>query len=322
MKHPLRLVSLFTILSLHCAHAQLDVTVGQITLTRETNSAPTSGMTQFMNGGSGLQVMLKLHGDALRTSKKVNFTITTAVDDTGANLAKPQMKHSLFLPEGDAIDFYSTLDLNQPAAGAKAIKTLTGDAELYMPQNDPASIVTVENLQQTAGTPIASPQLAAAGVEVTVIPQPPAPAASPSPATSGTMISGSASIPLPGGAISGSYSISGSASDTTTATGSGTPAPDAKKKHRWKKFNPFRAGFTVRVKFADPQDKIAGMEFQDATGKKIKELGWSGFSMFRSNTKNYQFASPLPADARLIIYLETPKAYTNVPFSFTNIALP
>ena len=316
MKSKFLLIGYIFILSLTQAQAQVTIALGDITGSRSTSKPGRNGFVVVSSGE--LQVELKLHGDAVATARSVRMTVTSAVDDTGADLTKPRFDGMDLPLIGNSPDLLTVLDLKEPAAGAKAIKVLTGEAELFEPQDDPASTVTVQNFQKTSGSPISSPVLAAAGVTVTVTGE--------QPSTSVTGGGFGGSFGIPGLVVGGSVSITGSTSYGPVTTGTseesaaGTPAKRKFKRHR--KQNQGGPQISVTLKIADPQHKIVSMEFQDTNGQRIADTGRSSFEMFGNETKSYHFASPFPDTARLVIYLSTPKSYVKVPFSFMNIALP
>jgi hypothetical protein len=62
-----------------------------------------------------------------------------------------------------------TVPMKNAPRKAKMLKEVTADVELYMPSRDPASLVTVPSFLGAAGTPVVSPALKEAGVEVTIL---------------------------------------------------------------------------------------------------------------------------------------------------------
>lgn len=312
-----------SVLLLTRAHAQVQITVGDVADKGHTRQP--SGHVIHDGFSNGLEVTLNLHGDAIAIARSIDVKVNTATDDTGADLTRSDFDfgpHNLPMT-GNYTDYFSTLELKEPAAAAKSIKVFAGEADLYVPQNDPASTVTVDHFQKTNGSPIASPLLAAAGVQVTT--------STGQQGSTSTVFSQSVSFGSPGGLISGSGTISGSSSFTEgmtiISTGTDADMQPRKKKLRKKKkgapgSTPAAPQFSITLEMTDPQDKIVRTEIQDAAGHPIRDQGESTVTIGASKTRTYEFASPLPDDARLVIYLATPKSLVKVPFSFTNIALP
>lgn len=80
----------------------------------------------------------------------------------------------------------------------------------------------------------------------------------------------------------------------------------------------------ITVKLSDPNNKIVSLEFQEASGKKIETHGTSSSTngLTKTTTYTYNFESKLPDDARLVVYLATPKSMVVAPFSLKNVPLP
>jgi hypothetical protein len=315
MKSKLVVGLFISILALGCAQAQVQVTLGNISDFGRNSKSNGNGF--FAKEFGGLHVGLHLHGDAVATAKSVDLKVTSAIDDTGADLAKSQFSDMNFF-KGNSPDLLTDINLKEPAAGAKTIKVLTGEVELYEPQNDPASTVTVPSFLKTIGAPISSPTLAAAGVQVTV---------------TGTTAAGSAmglgmggGLAIPGVAVSGSVSMTGSASYSPATTGTSgdevAVTPTKRKFRKRKRQNQNGPQISISMKVSDPNEKIAGVQMQDASGRKIDATSTMTFTMFGNETKTYTFALPFPDDAQMVIYLSTPKSSVKVPFSFSNVALP
>jgi len=330
MKSTFLLGWLSSLISLSWAHAQVTVSVGKITNSRSEIKSSSIAIPSFLL--HGLSVQLELHGNAIATARSLHLTVTSALDDTGADLSKSQFDGMSGLLMGNSQYLMTLLNLKDPAPAAKAIAVLKGEVQLFEPQTDPASTVTVENFLKNSGIPVASPALAAAGVQVI--------ASGTSQTGNGSGTTAETTVNIPGGVIGGYVSVTGSTRYGPATTGTdainpsdgpattGTDAinpsetPAKRKNRRRRKPNSNGPQITITLKITDPKKKIVGIEFQDTRGNKINDLGFSGINMFGTETKTYRFASPFPNDARLVIYLDSPNAYLKVPFSFTNLLLP
>jgi hypothetical protein len=83
----------------------------------------------------------------------------------------------------------------------------------------------------------------------------------------------------------------------------------------------FAAGPVLYVR--DPGGKLAGYVFRDANDGILQMNGSSGTGGGDGGTINsHRFTTPVPADAKLSIYVETPDALKKLPFRFENVALP
>ncbi len=315
MKSGLLVGWFISILPLTFVQAQVQVTFGNIS--DMGGKARPNGAGVFFEQFGGLRVELHLHGDAVATARSLRLSVTSALDDTGADLAKPQSHGTNFMFLGNSPDLLTSLSLKEPATGAKTITTLTGEASLYEPQNDPDSTVIVQNIPKVIGTSVPSPALAAAGVQVTVASETPASTINPAAIAAGTA--------APGIATSGSASITATARQSPIITGTNEdntlPTPTKRKFRKKKKQNQNGQQFSIALAISDPSEKIVSTQFQEKSGTRINPSSTSTFNMFGKVTATYTFASPLPADAQLVIYLSTPKSYVKVPFSFSNIPL-
>jgi hypothetical protein len=78
----------------------------------------------------------------------------------------------------------------------------------------------------------------------------------------------------------------------------------------------------IVLRIKDPNRKIVDIEFQNASGKKVKDDGTSSNGENEETTRTFNFESKLPENTRLIIYLLTEKSLVSVPFSLKDTFLP
>jgi hypothetical protein len=288
-------------LFLSCARAQVQITVVEVTYNGKTQQVSKDDF--HAQAYDGLQVELKLHGDMISTAKSSEIIVKVATDDLGTDLAKEQFGPDEMPNLSHSLDFYKSVTLKDPAEGAKAIKALSGEEDFYVPRNDPDSTVTVENFQKTAGTPLTSPQLASAGLAITLY----------------TTLQGHP-VQASGNGING-----GAPGDLTSTAGADTPsAHSRKRKPPRKKKTPAApvVPFSVSFNISDPHGNFVTAEFEDAKGNQIEDTGSTSMTINGKENKTYNFSAPLPATAKTLIYISTPKANVEVPFSFTDLALP
>ena len=279
----LPLCFLFVLLIAGSANAQVQTQLGDVKDSRTTG--------QFFGG---LEVKIKLLGDPVSDAESIRTVITKAVDDTGRDLIDHEKQKNEFEKKNGQRQqtWELSVDLKNPTRKATAIKELTGTADLYVPKNDPDSIVKVEEFQKTGGQPIVSPALSAAGVEVVAYTKEQADAEKAKQAEEAKKNS-KANI---GEAIAGAFG---------------------------EIFNMGGGPNGITVQLTDPKEIVAGVEFQDASGTKIPGNGWSSSGNRKTKQiKTYNFQTKLPDTARLVIYLATPKSIVSAPFALKDVFLP
>jgi hypothetical protein len=265
------------------ANAQVHAQLGDVKDTRTTG--------QFFGG---LEVEIKLLGDAIAEAESIRTVVKTAVDDTGRDLVDREKEKNEFEKQNGRGSQSSALRLNlkNPARKANTIKELTGEADLFVPKNDPDSIVKVDDFQKLGGKPVASPALSAAGIELVAFTKEQAEAEK---AKKAEEAKKSAKANL-GEALSGAFG---------QMFGMGGGPND------------------ITVQLKDPNGKLVGVEFQDANGKKIESNGWSSMGDRKDKeTKTYNFQQKLPDTTRLVVYISTPKSMEIVPFTLKDVFLP
>ena len=255
------------------------VTAGDITDRRRNDNLFT-----------GLEVELKLAGEAAGGVRGARAVVQKAVDDTGRNLLKESEKTPDFeKSSGDAPPALK-LDLRNPARRATKIQA-SGQVELFLPARDSASTAKVDKFQAGMDRPITAAPLKAAGAEVTVVSRKTYDAEkkkdderkkkeAESAGIAGAMVS------VFSGLFEGLWGDIGEND--------------------------------VLIKVDDKAKKVFGVDVFDAAEKKIDDNGSMSVGSFRI----LKFAEKLPADASLRIYLMTPKSLVTAPFSLKDVALP
>jgi len=281
-----RLIPLFlisTIALATTAEAQVQTQLGDVKDSRTTG--------QFFGG---LEVKIKLLGDSVADAESIRTVIKTAVDDTGRDLIDHEKQKKEFVKKNgqNRQSWELSVDLKNPTRKATAIKELTGEADLFVPKNDPDSIVKVDDFQKLGGLPIASPALSAAGIEIITYTKEQAEAEKAKQAEEAKKNSKANIGEAIAGAFGEMFSIGGGPNSIT-------------------------------VQLKDPKEMVAGLEFQDASGNKIQGNGWSSSGNGKTKErKTYNFQTKLPDTARLVIYLATPKSIVVAPFTLHDVFLP
>jgi len=243
----------------------------------------------------GLEITIKLFGGTLVDAKSIRTVVKTAVDDTGRDLIDHEKEKNKFEEVrdkgGDKTEL--TLKLKNPARKANTLKELSGEVEVFVPKNDPDSIVTVENFQNSGGTPIVSPALSAAGIEMTAY------------------------------TTEQFKATKAKRAEEANKNAEANPEQGLARAVGKMLFNMGGRGpnaITVQIK--DPHQKLVDIAFQDASGNDIKKNGWNSEGDVGNETKTYHFHSKLPDTTRLVIYVSTPKAIVTAPFSLKDVFLP
>lgn len=142
------------------AHAQLaaPAKIVSITDTRATEQ-----------GQSRLEVEIVLPDNVVAGAKSVTPKIKTAVDDTGKDLINRENDLSGLdrMRDHDKPASHFSLTLKSPARKAALIKEISGEAGIYLPKNDPAAVIKVENFQKEGGKKLTAPGLSGLGMEIT-----------------------------------------------------------------------------------------------------------------------------------------------------------
>ena len=283
MPHLLLSMAIFALAMVTSAEAQVQTQLGDVKDTRTTG--------QFFGG---LEVKIKLLGESIVDAESIRTVITTAVDDTGRDLVDQEKQTSEFVKKnGQSQQCWElSVDLKNPARKATVIKELAGTADLYVPKNDPDSIVKVDEFQKLGGRPIASPALIAAGVEAAAYTKEQVDAEKAKQAEEAKK-NPKANI---GDALAGAFG---------------------------ELFNMGGGPNSITVQLTDPKEMVASVEFQDESGNKIQGNGWSSSGNRKTKEmKTYNFQSKLPDTTRLVIFLATPKSTVSVPLALKDVFLP
>jgi hypothetical protein len=240
-----------------------------------------------------LEINLALTAPGLESAKGIKVTVDKAVDETGADLRDPDR-----MRQGDFDPVYAmggpltvSLRLKNPARKSATLPEVSGKIELHVPDQDPESVVTVPNILAATGKPLAAEALKKSGVNMTVLTKKQRDAAE-------------------------------SAGDADPATGDGPEAAMAAALR-----NAFEGLFQMEdndicLLIEDPDRNIITFELQNSAGEKIETNGSMSMGGPEKQTKILSLPEPLPEDARLVVYLRSPKAIMVQEFQLKNLALP
>ena len=243
------------------------------------------------NSFAGLEIELKLTGEAAGGARGARAVVQKAVDDTGRNLVKEGGRPAEFEKSSGEGSPALKLELRNPARRAKSVREISGQVEVFLPDRDPAAVASTDRFLSRMDRPIAASALKAAQTEATVVSRKTYDAEKKKDDERKKKESESAGI---AGAMVSAFSglFEGLFGDIG------------------------ENDLLIRVN--DPGKKVFGVEVFDAGGKRIDDAG----SMKVGDFWILKFTEKLPADASLRIYLMTGKALVTAPFSLKDVALP
>lgn len=259
--------------------ARFTVTAGDVTDRRRNDGHFAS-----------LEIQLKLAGEGVEAVQGGRALVRKAVDDTGRNLLQENMQPPDFQkPTGEGLAL--KIDLKNPARRAGALKEISGQVELFLPERDAASTVRVEKFLSRLDRPVTSPALKAAGAEVMVVSR----------------------------KLYDEEKKKDEERRKKESEGAGLAGAMAEA------FGTLFSGMfgeigenDLLIKVDDKNSKVFAIEAADAAGKKIDHRG----AMQTSGFWILSYGEKLPPDATLKVYLMTPKALVSTPFSLKDVALP
>ncbi|HSD72613.1 MAG TPA: hypothetical protein VLE54_07475 [Thermoanaerobaculia bacterium] len=247
---------------------------------------------------AGLEIELKLTGDDLADAKSARILLKKAVDETGRNIL-PESK-----PDEEFKSINSSelkLSLKNPARGASAVKEIAGEIQLFVPSRDPAAVVTVDRLLSRMDKAIDSPALKAQKIAIRVV--------SPSAHRAAAK---KREAELEKEMEKHKDEMKKEAGDDKTAE-----ALMALVKGFSGMMNEVGDNDLI-LEIEDEQKKLLDVSVVGPKGDTIDTRG----SMSSGSLRILQFGEKLPADAKLRLLLQTPKAIVSAPFSLTNVPLP
>lgn len=250
---------------------------------------------------AGLEIELKVLGDLLADAKAIRLSVASAVDETGRDIVNPKESNTEFkeLDEAEQNAAKLSVKLKNPARQATTIREIEGELEIFVPRRDPSSTVTVENIRRTTGSPIASPYLKAAGIEVTMW-------------------------------TKEQYDARRKAEEEKLKAQKAkaqAEAGEALGEALAKIFGGLLGSFeemsehSIAMQIKDPQSKLVGIEFQHARGGRISG-GRMSLGGREDQTRIYDFSEKLPETARVRLYILTSKAVVKTPFKLSDVPLP
>jgi hypothetical protein len=269
--------------------AEVRVTAGTIDDNRQTS-------TKF--GGGGLELEVKLVGDAVGDARAARILVQKAVDESGRDLMSDKAREPEFSKVGEGAQPMK-INLKNPARAASAIKEISGTVELFAPSRDPASSVVIDKVMTRMDKPLSSPALKSAKIEAKVI--------SPKTYREKSKMS----------EADFEKEMEKHKGELGEMEAEQAKAMMALAKGLMSMMGEVGENDLV-LQIADPENRIFEVEVVGRDGKKIDTNG----SMSSNDTRILNFKEKLPADAKLRFLLKTKKSVTTASFSLKDVPLP
>ena len=278
-------------------------------------AAPLPGVAQFQisgertvnlrTGEKGMLVSLEPFGPGGARILAGRVTVSHAEDDTGAALEQ-QTTYGFHTVSVGRVDNSKDMTSREPIAfslwglskDARFIRSVSGVMEFIVPDLDPLSTAVIEALPSKLGSPVDSPELAAAGITVAAYDRASAAAA--------------AGAKAPGGPQD--Y-------DSGPLFGPSHPPPGFFRKIEMEDGD-------VAVAVDDRDDRLVSVDFEAPDGSPLRynhagnyhSSGLPGHPGRRFDI--YRMGYALPAGARMVCRITTEKALLKVPFHVDMLPIP
>ncbi len=250
-----------------------------------------------------LTVTLSLEGEDAPAVNSARPRVTRALDDSGKSIAPdpaPQGSEGWQQAHDDR-PLTVRLELQSPSRKAKALSSLEGVLETYLPSRDPASTVKVERVLAKKDKPLAVPALARQGVKIQILSKA---GLEKEKKQAEAKKKAQAKKKAPKGGAEG---LEGVADAMADAFGS-----------MLERLFLSAGENDLIVKVDDPGKKIFSFELAAADGAPIRSYG----TMDLENYRIVRMLEPIPDGASLQVRLKTPRSFGEVPFALANIKLP
>lgn len=256
----------------------------------EVRDSRTTG--QFF---AGLDVKLKVMGDIIADARGIRLNVANAVDDTGRDLLKKDsMRSSDFTKpdENNSGQAEIEVKLKNPSRKAAAISDLSGEISIFAPNKDPNSTAAIDTFMTMSGRPVNNAALKNARVEVAIM-------------------------------TKKEFDEFKARQKKEVKANEGAMVKELGEAMA-KAFGALFEGFmevgenSVILNISDPDSKVIDLEFLDSSGGVIR----NNSSMKTGDIRIYEFDKPMPQNARMKVYLMTPKALIKTGFRIKDIALP
>lgn len=242
---------------------------------------------------SGLKVELKISGDKVYDAYGIGKpALSAATDDTGRQLIKENTSDTLIWDmqtrQKKSNSETVTAELNNPSRKASTIN-LQGTLPVFVPSQDPSSVVTLPDISAVYGKPLESKQT---DISITVLDKATSDARAKAKEEEQKKKAAAAGNAL-NMALGQMFGMGGSLREND---------------------------LQFRVK--DPNHFLVRLEVVGPDGKLVETNGRSKMSSEGEDVYTNNYNNPLPKGSSLKIYYATAKSMINVPFHFENVPLP
>jgi hypothetical protein len=247
-----------------------------------------------------LILTLTLEGDSPAGCVEGRAVATEARDDTGRSLVTAKSKE----PEFSELGFGVVLrvDLANPARDARSVN-VSGTVQLFCPKDNPAAVVKVPNALTKLDSPLVSPGLEAAGIELTPLSKD---AFAEELRKDGSPeAAGRIRRQLAGASEEQISTVIEWAADARASAEAGPRANDV----------------YLRAKAADSM-RVWSVSVLKANGEEIGDEGRICISDYVTSTCRYKLASPPGPDATLVLTVNHEKVRASFPFQLKTVPLP
>ncbi|NEO51971.1 MAG: hypothetical protein F6K54_02005 [Okeania sp. SIO3B5] len=287
-----------TLMFCPAALAQVEVTVENIIDVRD------NAMT---DNNSGLAIDLKFLGDMLVDAKAMRVNVDRAIDETGKSIVNNESEESE--SEFEEISFPGhnftrvNLTLKSPTRQAATIKEISGTLEMFIPDQNSKSTVTVKNFQEKTGVPISSSVLKYSDIEVL--------------------------IQKPEDVNQDQCPVDQQATqqeeDSVFASSLTSFFSEIQCGIYASTFASIQQDKSVIILIRDADSKLKGIEFESESGEVILPAGSFAINDSEEEVRVYGFKEKLPSKAQLNLYVftsESSESVVKVPFKVVDIPLP
>jgi hypothetical protein len=251
----------------------------------------------------GLTVELLLKGGAVADVKALRVKVTSARDDLGSVLTRPDKDErpadfEEFSPDRQPLP---KVRLKSPRRDAASME-LAGEIELFLPGRDPATKQRFDQFLKRLDAPIANPALKAAKVEIT---------------------------PLSAKEYAARQVKNRPTKEQIIAEGKKHGASDEEIKKVLEMMDALASlggeaptETSVLLETKDPDGRIIAIDVVRADGAELHSSSRGSNGGREQKLQKIDLDAKPPADAALLVTLRTAKSVVTVPFSLKEVALP
>ncbi|MDY7002976.1 MAG: hypothetical protein SWX82_03110 [Cyanobacteriota bacterium] len=278
--------------------------LGQVEVTAES---VTDTRTDTFN--SKLDIYLKFFEDMLVDAKAIRVNVDRAVDETGKSIINNESEESESEFEEISFPGYNYtrayLKLKSPTRQAATIKEISGTLEMFIPDRNAKSTVTVKNILEKTGVPISNSVLKSSDIEVLI--QKPEDMNQHEECEVDRQATQQEEDSMSARSLTSVFTEFKCSIFASTFASTFVSIPKDK---------------SIIILIRDVDSKLKGIEFESESGEVIRHNGSSTFGDSEEEIRVYDFEEKLPPKIRLNLYLFRAESVVTVPFKAVDIPLP